>query len=903
MTLYARVFREFVCDVYPGNFPSNVATFLASASLLSPGSHKSLRRAVRGSCLEKAAEGIVLIDNDDVVIHLIQRSWQAASSSIPLSLDGSSAIRENLKFMKNSWLLTEAGVDVTLDTLDLSPIYHFFSNLGVGNAPDVFKRMLALGKPCNRCAIKYGVGISNPLVIINLFALHEAADKERFSRVASVALLCHLLCDIDIVTFTGIAGDLTSVVKRLGHEYVPDWLDYCNFEQLLGYNVKDTVGAHEEIIRGWGEGSMLVGSGSVGFDDELVDCMLSSCPVVSTDTRDEFLTFAGFVRSPMLWLTTGSGSRRAGRIVVQSKGREIRVKAKKNRTWWAMGKTSDQIVSDFFSAPFSKFLLKPAKKVELGRKSRDIISAGELLQIGMAYIYWWIAPLFRGAKFSPLFMNAQEQSIMWADFQRRLSEGEGAAFPYDTAAFDQGVGTNEIQCFFRWLEMILERHVSHAEKDWRPVMSRIVEVFFRQPCLIEGKVAFVWGHGVPSGIRWTALMDTVINLGRQEFVARLCRNVIGPIAETHRVAQGDDIALFARNGVICLFWFDLVNWLGYTAHAKKNWISTGRGRQIEFLRKVVSGDRIEGYVMRRLGGTMLRDPTKPLPSTVDEKISERFSGFSILVERGCDAAKCSALMFKSMYSIFDNKVNYASMKSWAHSPKSVGGLGMVPILLSGRATVIAEPSDTGGMPRAGPSGVLREYFDDQISSRPILSLGEHAFQEQMASRLGVVDNKTSSLEQRTLPLPSRLPGRIADVQASASPWCIWTPAPLLDPVMSRAAAMELIMAGYPSQACLHSVAELSSTSGKQLLSTVWSKWSRRLVGALISDKLPRPVPRCLGLSDVEISLASNWILNMTKNRVLSHHRVSYNDFLRYSILVERLCSDWCQMVMHKRMSV
>lgn len=291
---------------------------------------------------------------------------------------------------------------------------------------------------------------------------------------------------------------------------------------------------------------------------------------------------------------------------------------------------------------------------------------------------------------------------------------------------------------------------------------------------------------------------------------------------------------------------------------------------------------------------MIRDPTKPKPLSLDEKISERFSGFSILVERGCDPDKCKTLLTRSLYSIFSGQLNEQSMKSWLSSPKAIGGFGLVPVNFSGLALSITEAAEDSSRPRVPPTGIFLSYLNKQISDHPILSTSVGAFEEQMADRLGLAAPSPGVLSAVRLPLPVRMRAREMSYGMSSDTWCAWHPAQLLDPVLTRSAVVKLLRDGYPRKPVLTEVLPLSSAKSSKLLRAVWGRWSRRLVLDLVSDRLPRPGPRCLGVSDTRISLVCNWLSLRHSAIVLSHHRVTSSDFLRFTLLIERLAGVWCE---------
>lgn len=843
-----------------------------------------LRKQSFGTLLDKSAAEIVLIDSDDVVLKMVQSSRLRAIDAKGWANDNNLALKENLKLLKNTWLFrVKPDVDSMLwvEHIDLA---RYVSRV---HLPLYMQKCYELGTPCSRCWLRGGNRHCNPIVLCNLVMLLETADFLKTCRIISVMAYNHLLCDIDIAAFSDIAGEITSISKRLGNEFDAQWMDLCNFEQLLGFNVGDDILEDEDRIRGWGDGETRVGLDDPEFDTMLLDSMKKRCvtrPLLSTN---RLIGFKQFVSSPGLWLTTGSGTRKAEKVDVETKLGTVSGKVKKNRTWWAMGKSAEDIVSEFFESPVNKFILKPAIKVELGRKSRDIISAGELLQVGMAYIFYLVEPLFRGSTFTPIFMDSRQQSEMWINFMSKVSSRKGATFPYDTASFDQTVGTNEIRVFFKWMRSVLLDRIPSEGTDWPAVMDRIEEVFFEQPVILGGRVIFIWKHGVPSGIRWTALMDTVINLGRQQLVSEVLSSLFGSAVSVDMVAQGDDIALFTRSGFTCLLWFNLVNFLGYTAHPKKNWIGLGRGREIEFLRKVVSRESIKGYIIRRLGGSMFRDPTKPANLTVEEKINERFSGMSVLAQRGCNVKKCYNVLFKSMYSVFINKVHEHTLKSWFHTPKSFGGFGLHPISISGHWVRLNVLDKAVINPRVAPTGVMLENKELQIARFPILELGSGAYDEQVAQRLGFVDTAGYNFQFENIVRPPLTRFSESDAGLAAKVWWTWTPRSGVDPVMARSAATLVVKSGL-GQSNLVLLRQLCSDETFGVISLVWRKWAKALMLAWIEDSLPNHVPRRLGSDDQVLALVANWYANMTRDRVLKHHRVSLLDFERYCFDVERM---------------
>lgn len=537
--------------------------------------------------------------------------------------------------------------------------------------PEQFPNVFLNAKPCGpNCRIgKFIINNSfvNPVVIISLSSLPILCKK--YSDVILCALnFFHCFCNLCVECFLAATRSLTQFSKKCNTLLCNFWSLFCHGENLAGFNLTWTKGDKDDAIRDWCSGE--VPTPSPDYASALLSCMLKVFPGSRDGNNLTCKTLADYVQNSDEWLTAGSGSVPRSNVLLES-GEVVR--ARKNKTLWAMHQKGVQYVVDWLMSIDEPMVMHCADKVELGRKERLIIVAGEDCLILFGFIHYYISHIVR-SEATPLFFSSSHLPKFWFNLMILCRNKHVVAFPYDAPNFDQNVSRLEWRVFFGWMYVVINRWGGDAKRELLQVLAKCNSLFFKLKIRlpVSGKI-ITWDKGVPSGIRFTALADTVINIARQQYVYELLTKQFGSFFFCKMFGLGDDILLFLPNMDIATAWFNKVNELGYGANASKNWTSYDCG---EFLKRVIYRNSTRGYLLRRLGGHAFRDPTKaPLPPG-RERMEERLASFLVLNDRYCNSFDVFNELCYSLTTVTFEKIKLHKAAQLARTPRFAGGCGL-----------------------------------------------------------------------------------------------------------------------------------------------------------------------------------------------------------------------------------
>lgn len=730
------------------------------------------------------------------------------------------------------------------------------------------------------CVLRGGRIKSNPVVRRCFTALRNSYPG--WLDIFNAAYHNHMLCDIDFNTWMSLGRAVTAFAKKYNSRFYSGWKDFVNIENFAGYNLSPSKENREEELRTWGEGELNYNLPG-GTADEYKRVMAAKMVERLSNSRDpEKWTkewdrnLKEFIASPYLWITSGAGDVQRFDVITFS-GETIKVK--KNRSATAYSQTVDELYHDIFDLsniqPF-----RPADKVELGRKERIIIAAGTQMQVAMAYVMYKLSPAIDALQQSPIFMDQREQLQMWWEIISLLGSGK-YAFPYDAPSFDQAVGTNEIHAFMDAAAIIVSNYVINDKEECLNVIDVIRYKLFHTPVVVDGTALFTWGHGLPSGIRWTALLGTLVNLARQDIANQIVSERLGWQVNVHVWGAGDDVLIISDNVAPLLAWYEWVREIGYGANPLKNFVSKS---DAEFLRRVANMFEVRGYVNRRIAGLCYRDPTKPPLQAGVERMQERIAGVSILAERGANVVKCKNLVYLSLVSVNDNKIPMASARALAHTPSTYGGGGVGKLLASG-AQGLGFKSMRGEKAEGVPiKGVFLTSFE-LTEMKLGHSVPKSAYQRQLLERLSPGSARDTKerlskvfIDEVVVPLPT---DPIIALWFRGKPLS-WAPADLGDPQLLREYCIKSL-----NENKLDEALKVTAQHRRGEAQRIFSNWARPVAYDWIRGELDLATPVVLGEPGDIISRLSDYFRIKAMNSLLVRHRVEPRHVRRKSLWVER----------------
>lgn len=153
----------------------------------------------------------------------------------------------------------------------------------------------------------------------------------------------------------------------------------------------------------------------------------------------------------------------------------------------------------------------------------------------------------------------------------------------DQSNFDGHQSKGTILAVLRAIGDTLKRKMSHSHDIvlvWNAMMRGIETLGAMVHC---GRYRFTWENGVPSGWRWTALIDTLLNIASFRIITRWLRESTGlPFVTNFFRAQGDDVIFTSTSVWEVQLIIHAYNIFGYEVHPHKTFISRHRA---EFLRR------------------------------------------------------------------------------------------------------------------------------------------------------------------------------------------------------------------------------------------------------------------------------------------------------------------------------
>lgn len=151
--------------------------------------------------------------------------------------------------------------------------------------------------------------------------------------------------------------------------------------------------------------------------------------------------------------------------------------------------------------------------------------------------------------------------------------------------------------------------------DFEGVWAALWDSLFVKGAQVEcGDYRGEWNNGLPSGWRWTTVLDTILNVCSFRVIARISMDRIGKkVYIGNFYAQGDDVIFSTNSELFVKTAIDTYQKIGYEVHQMKTYISTWRG---EFLRRSYEPTGVTGYVARSMVNIRFKNPI--LASPIDK---------------------------------------------------------------------------------------------------------------------------------------------------------------------------------------------------------------------------------------------------------------------------------------------
>lgn len=465
-----------------------------------------------------------------------------------------------------------------------------------------------------------------------------------------------------VLEFKELFKWLTITVKKNVDQLPKGWNSITDIELFAGYNLVKPLTSEEKatITAKWGKGTISRSkTGDTKIEEKYYNYFekaLRLRTVKFDPVTVKNLSIIEFVPMIGLWMTDGSSrGLRVDMDYVDDTGAMKKVKSRAKKQAIPLSFSLDEIRNKVMV--FSKREnYSVSEKIEPGLKYRCIISASFEQQIRLAYIEYCFSTTIKKMFTDIYFLqSARRQNDIDIQLAGITDKNERTRwlnfyFPLDAAQFDQYVSKREIILVFEFLIRLAVEHKHLFHPDVLELLITAGNAWFDTEILIDKTVNMgKWEHGVPSGVRWTALMDSIVNVVRFE----VCQLFLEEDTQLGRAQiigsffQGDDMCLVMRRVLDTVRILDFYDTVNIPVHPVKNYMSFTTN---EFLRKVFVDGRRTGYQNRMITKFLFR-----LPENRGAK-----DNYSLFLER-CDVAFKMARRAENMDYFFD-KVKHFSQK-------------------------------------------------------------------------------------------------------------------------------------------------------------------------------------------------------------------------------------------------
>lgn len=441
-----------------------------------------------------------------------------------------------------------------------------------------------------------------------------AAGKEHLIYKYKLDDRCYDIADLKI---------LSEWVKKRGGDVEPDWRYLVDMHRLNDFIKPPPVEEFKDDIRDWVQRE--VKHEWNGDEEEWYKRYEEvSLRVLLRSGRmpDKIVSVDDFISNGDLWCTAGSGFEPdSDKLKVFDKKRETVEEVKKNK--WSVRWNLSNYKTKRLLFKKRKQICKAVPKSEPA-KVRSVISSDLGLYLKMTYVSTFLDQILAGRTDSTLWMNANDRTNLW---QKMAYDGTWR-MPLDQSEFDKNVTMRQVLILVRNIKKCIK--VYGADDVLLEVMD-LIEYALDGGYVLVGDERIDIRNGVLSGWRWTALLDTLVNLTELEMAKEwvgMNSSIDAGIIDFN--AQGDDdwLKLKSRKGAIGL-------WLAYESFGLQ--VNPGKffldTRRDEYLRRVMDKNVVTGYPARSVSSICFRNPIAEKETVGNSRVRSSFNKWKLFCER------------------------------------------------------------------------------------------------------------------------------------------------------------------------------------------------------------------------------------------------------------------------------
>jgi hypothetical protein len=469
----------------------------------------------------------------------------------------------------------------------------------------------------------------------------------------------------DIQHFMTVAGDLSTIVKRIPYDPLDRKQRYAELGSLTGY-LQNNVNDFNEVE----EVEKLANAGNQhGLEPEnWINNFIHNLGEISTNNGglSSFIPFETYVKEG-LWITSGASS--IGKVEWSYDTETGKFKARKNMLLDIL--TPDElwdIVSNWDGVLRSTAFIKDEVS-----KRRIAVQSGIESYLHEAWLLKMYGHGFKNWDGITLDETTLQGHIRMSKTIELLKLGK-YAFPWDYKSFDHQVQLAEILSILKFKIELVMRIIPlgyrlQAQKFFSKIINSYLNSFVS--ITVSGKkFVFRVVGGLQSGVRITSIAGNECNSDWTYEAQKIVKTMLGYDPVLMKQIRGDDTALFFDTAVEAYLFrlsYAAINSLGSDA-------KMGISQNIcEFLRNEMSTSGVRGWTNRSIPTLSQRKPWNPQPWSVGSEVGI-LSSNAYLIERRIQRE------VPILHTIIKNKWSHHVKQStnWLHLPTHMGGLGLYP---------------------------------------------------------------------------------------------------------------------------------------------------------------------------------------------------------------------------------
>jgi hypothetical protein len=277
--------------------------------------------------------------------------------------------------------------------------------------------------------------------------------------------------------------------------------------------------------------------------------------------------------------------------------------------------------------------------------------------------------------------SADQKYLDYLDDMTNLRKGR-TGFPIDQSSFDHQI---ELEMMLEIADnIILTCKANHLIKDddmdeaFKLFREGIINHWVERPNGEKIKTV----KGLPSGSRWTILMDTLISHILNEMALEIAKVKLSKKAFT-----GDDVNAFVFSEEDARALANAYTTIGVLFHPSKSYISV---LYSEYLRVIVKHYALEGYPLRSIHSVTISNPAKEVRGRQDIEIQTICESWLNLYYRGFDLKAVLQHMVQDLKNSVLAKYDKRTIINFLSTDKTKGGLGMSMLFKNSGAKIDQE---------------------------------------------------------------------------------------------------------------------------------------------------------------------------------------------------------------------